>query len=269
MPSKPVWLDSFSEKMNSIFFKDKPFALPFGKGGWKDWEEQAKKKSPLGYFLADTFPDLINDYVLLPYHKFNDGMWWLRYRIGSKYTYFKINTGLEPGYYDADTRMLYGMFSLLVDYIEVERAWQQRLWNTPPDGDEKPVGFFERWNLRDAEAGLRYIDWETKLDDPSLPINEQNPHQAQAAREILALYKWWKAYEDRPDIHDASGWSAWCDKLRDNGVGFLEDDPNETAEDRAEKSQALSRSAEIEEAYEKEDEEMLIRLIKIRRSLWT
>jgi hypothetical protein len=32
---------------------------------------------------------------------------------------------------------------------------------------------------------------------------------------------------------------------------------------------ALKKTREIEEAYENEDEEMLIRLIKIRNSLWT
>jgi hypothetical protein len=32
---------------------------------------------------------------------------------------------------------------------------------------------------------------------------------------------------------------------------------------------ALDKSREIEEAYNKEDEEMMIRLIKIRESLWT
>ena len=32
---------------------------------------------------------------------------------------------------------------------------------------------------------------------------------------------------------------------------------------------ALDKTREIEEAYNKEDEEMMIRLIKIRQSLWT
>jgi hypothetical protein len=32
---------------------------------------------------------------------------------------------------------------------------------------------------------------------------------------------------------------------------------------------ALKKTHEIEEAYEKEDEDMMIRLIKIRNSLWT
>ena len=34
-------------------------------------------------------------------------------------------------------------------------------------------------------------------------------------------------------------------------------------------NQALEKTREIEQAYDQEDEEMLIRLIKIRKSLWT
>ena len=32
---------------------------------------------------------------------------------------------------------------------------------------------------------------------------------------------------------------------------------------------ALDKTHEIEEAYEREDEEMMIRLIKVRKALWT
>jgi hypothetical protein len=94
-------------------------------------------------------------------------------------------------------------------------------------------------------------------------------HQALAAQEILALYRWWReVYPNRPDIHDASGWSAYCEMRRNKGYDFL--DLEDKSEDEAAQCKtALDKTQEIEKAYDDEDEAMMIRLIKIRDSLWT
>jgi hypothetical protein len=94
-------------------------------------------------------------------------------------------------------------------------------------------------------------------------------HQALAAQEILALYRWWReVYPNRPDVHDASGWSAYCEMRRTKGYDFL--DLEDKSEDEAAQCKtALEKSNEIEKAYDDEDEAMMIRLIKIRDSLWT
>ena len=93
--------------------------------------------------------------------------------------------------------------------------------------------------------------------------------QGATAREILALYKWWtEVYPNRPDPHDAGGWSAYCDMRRNKGFHLL-DMESEDAEDAAICKTALDKTHEIEDAYRKEDEEMMIRLIKIREALWT
>jgi hypothetical protein len=98
---------------------------------------------------------------------------------------------------------------------------------------------------------------------------EEPTYQAKAAKEILELYTWWKeVYPNRPDVHDASGWSAYCDMRREKGYHLL-DMEDKSAEEKDMCNTALNKSREIEEAYNKEDEEMMIRLIKIRESLWT
>jgi hypothetical protein len=76
------------------------------------------------------------------------------------------------------------------------------------------------------------------LDNPNLHINSQSPQQAVTAREQLFLYNWWTV--TRPARPDPYG------NLVEAG-----------------------KYGEIEEAYEQEDEDMLHRLITIRRSLWT
>jgi hypothetical protein len=47
------------------------------------------------------------------------------------------------------------------------------------------------------------------------------------------------------------------------------DNENETPEERVEVMQMLDKTHEIEKQYNDQDEEMMIRLIKIRQSLWT
>ena len=85
------------------------------------------------------------------------------------------------------------------------------------------------------------------------------------------MYLWWKnVYPNRPDPHDASGWTEFCERCRESKVGgvlsWLDDKTEEEAE---ESRRILDRCHEIEEQYDTEDTEMLIRLIKVRQRLWT
>ena len=70
---------------------------------------------------------------------------------------------------------------------------------------------------------------------------------------------------------DASGWSQYCDDCRDQlGGGVLQmfkEHDNKTLKKQGDKAHKLLQK--IEAAYEKEDEEMMIRLIKVRHGLWT
>jgi hypothetical protein len=95
--------------------------------------------------------------------------------------------------------------------------------------------------------------------------------QAISAKEIKDLYTWWTVtYPNRPDPMDASGWSAHCDAMRVKYPGSMFSSLNtKDAEDRKASDKAHKLLQKIEKAYEKEDEAMLIRLIKIRDSLWT
>lgn len=106
----------------------------------------------------------------------------------------------------------------------------------------------------------------TPKDDPRYG---ELTHQAYSAMEIEALYKWWT--EERPkrvDSMEASGWSEYCDrKWRKNKSVF--DDLEDEEGEKVDTLPMLNMMNEIDDKYEKEDEEMMIRLIKIRQSLWT
>ena len=149
-------------------------------------------------------------------------------------------------WYDCDTRLFEAGFQILVDYVEDELAWMQLL-------NEGKDRWYSRWvpvpNAR--ERGLNILEWESQLGDDSIS-------QSESAREVRDLYLWYKdvrpnrvnPFEDVPDrlhVFDEDG--------------FMEHD--------AEYSKAVMAAFKTEESQEEEDTTQLVRLIKIRRSMWT
>lgn len=262
-----AWLKS---RFGVFVLKDKPRAAT--SRGWREWESSAKKEQPVAYFIHEVVIDGVKDFwkykIIGP---INNVRYAIRHRFFDRYNI--IHTRLKPDYYDCDTRMLHGMFELLVDFVEVEKAWMHVVFNE----DEQTRRKHPWWSrgitrfkaFRDQQAGLDHLVWEMSLDNPELPVTERSEHQAAAAREIFELYNWWKNIRpNRPDPHDATGWSAHCDKKREMGLDLLDFD-EEPADYRVESANILVKVREMEEAQEQEDTDMLIRLIKIRKSLWT
>jgi hypothetical protein len=106
--------------------------------------------------------------------------------------------------------------------------------------------------------------------EPTDPNYNKPTGQALRAREIKELYTWLTVtYRNRPDPYDASGWTAACEASRAANGGKLSfSTPKDPALKRA-SDKAHKLLQKIEAAYEKEDTEMMIRLIRIRDALWT
>jgi hypothetical protein len=129
----------------------------------------------------------------------------------------------------------------------------------------------------DWEAGLRHEQHET-LDDSLI---EKPTGQAIAASEIITLYLWWVDIRpNRPEPGDASGSYKAHEALTRSGYKWFSkptaDEPHlsEWAKDKDDPlyrvwSEKADLSHEIEERYHAEDEEMMKRLVAIRRSMWT
>jgi hypothetical protein len=171
-----------------------------------------------------------------------------------------------------------------VDFVEVESAWSHIAWGDKEARAKYDPPFWAagwwRWRTwRCPQAGIDHLDWAMSLvcdkdwgTDETSPDFGKPTSQAIRAKEIKELYTWWTVtYRARPDPHEASGWSDYCDRLReergDHGFGFGIKSKTPEIEDMGKR--ALERCGEIEAAYDAEDEEMMIRLIKIRDSLWT
>ncbi len=84
------------------------------------------------------------------------------------------------------------------------------------------------------------------------------------------MYTWWTdTYRNRPDPYEASGWTAYCEAAREANGGRLSFSADKSSELRKMSSVAMKKLHKMEEDYEKEDEAMMIRLIKVRHGLWT
>ena len=123
---------------------------------------------------------------------------------------------------------------------------------------------------------MAYLNWAKTLTNEEFLDDDKKSEavptsQALAALEIIELYTWWTVtYRNRPDPYEASGWTAYCEESRAaNGGSLSWSGHKDNPELRAKSDAALKALREMEEAYEKEEEEMMIRLIKIRQSLWT
>jgi hypothetical protein len=234
-----------------------PYALTSAE--WRAWHAEQRAQRPIAYWFCETLPDMLapvkQRFTGMPY---NLHMRWIN-------RYGVIRTGLPRTYHDGDTRMLHGMFAILVDFVEIEKAHMQYVFseNTDPRPwyARRPFRFLGH---RNPQAGLDYLAWEISLDDPNLG-NDSNPDQARAAREILELYTWWKHQRpQRPDAHDASGWTAYYQEHYENKQRDpLDEHPSEQS------GQLLQRLHEIEQAYDQQDQDQLVRLVKVRKHLWT
>jgi len=251
--------------------------------GWREWEQEGKAKYPIRFWIAEEALDAIQNFIWWPLDKIYDIKYYINNRwVSRTHSLTADPKDIRPGQWcDVGNRFLPCLFNELVDFVEIELAWWHIAW---ADKDEKKKyeapfwasGWFRWRTWRCPQAGLDNLDWQSKLrhtvndgwaeDDPNL--GELTP-QAKNALEILALYKWWtEVYRSRPDPHDAGGWTAYCDMRRAKGYNLLDMD-DKTPEEAKMAKTALDKTQEIEEAYNKEDEEMMIRLIKIRQSLWT
>lgn len=253
---------------------DKPSALPWGQ--WEVWDDDLKKARPVAYFLTETLPDWLErpgEWIVDP---IDDLIYYIRRRF--IYRTHLLETSLKPGrYYDLDTRILHGLFNSLVEYVEQEKAWNCIRFEEPEHRKKYNVPWWvDNWYVRWApwrcqRAGLDHLHWEMDLTGPG----EEN--QADSAREIYILYLWWKEIRSKRNISEDAweqcGLKDFYDRMDakygDGRWGIFSGKKVMTAAEQQEYSDLQEVNQKLEESWRQEDDQMLERLIKIRRSLWT
>jgi hypothetical protein len=255
--------------------------------GWMKWNKQAKKSHPFRYWLAEEGLDIIQKIIFYPSDKIYDLKYYINNRwVTRTHSLTAHVRDIRPGNWcDVGNRFLPCLFNELVDFVEIELAWWHIAWDE--DARNKFVapwwawGWFRWRTWRNAECGLANLDWQSKLvhdeqwGDKDSPDFGKPTHQAIKAQEILDLYTWWTVERPkRVDPHEASGWTAYCDERREEkdedgeSIGLFGRE-EKTLEEKERVSKMLDECTKIEQAHETEDEDMMIRLIKVRNGLWT
>lgn len=241
---------------------------------WRIWERSARHKR-FRYWLAEKGLDYLQNFLNWPKNRLNA----LRHYCDNRWIVktHALTSHLKPGqWHDFDTRMLHSAFDSLVDFVEIEQAWHHLACS---DQNKKHrIYCFRRW--RNPEAGMEHLDWAASLLQDEDWVGKNDPNfgkptpQALAATETIALYRWWKeARPKRTDPMDSSGWSDYCDKRRKN-TQAQDDDirldiEDETDEEKALAHEILAICHKIKYEQDEEDSNMLIRLVNLRKNLWT
>jgi hypothetical protein len=248
---------------------------------WNAWNKLARKAHPYRYWMAEEALGKIQDGVTWP----TRSLYGIKYYLVNRYvtkTHALTSTLKRGQWHDVSERMLHAPFDELVDFVEIETAWMHIAWADEEDKAKykapwNATGPFRLRTWRCPEAGIDHLKWSASLvmdEDMGVDKDSENygklTSQATGAQEILDLYYWWKhARATRPDPYEASGWSAHCAARRideeDDGI-FTSD---RTPEQKAESRRCMDELGRLEAEYEAEDEAMLIRLMKVLRSLWT
>ncbi|CAB4126018.1 hypothetical protein UFOVP181_220 [uncultured Caudovirales phage] len=249
---------------------------------WHEWENEAKGYNPIRYWIAEEGLDYIANVVyFIP-----DTLYDIKCHINNRWV-DRTNAlvahprDIKPGtWHDVGNRFLPCLFNALVDFVEIELAWWHIVWN-----DEMKKKFHAPWYARgwfkfsfwrSPECGLANLEWQRNLvfdedwlskDDPK--FGKPTP-QAEKAQEILDLYHWWTVTRPaRPDPYEVSGWTAYCRLCEEQPGGMFASIAREDPKLKKMSTKAHKILNKMEADYEKEDEAMMIRLIKVRHGLWT
>lgn len=217
---------SCSKFADIIRGEKKPFALSFD--DWDVWKEKQRKERPWRYWMSDTVLRKLQNLIYYPSDFWHSMRCYLRNRFITQT--HNLKTGLKKGeWHDLDTRILYGLFNELVEFVEIELSHLSK-W----DRNKK----YKFKNGRCIEAAYDYFEWANNLA-------EDYGSQKEDSIKIKELYEWWT--KQRP----------------------YRDDPLMTITKTSHGKEYYKLIDDIEKDYEKEDTAKLIELIKIRRSLWT
>ena len=114
-------------------------------------------------------------------------------------------------------------------------------------------------NGRCVDAAYDYFKWANNLKQKNQSGKRVLSEQAKTSRKIKKLYEWWKYKRpNRLSPMEKSGWDKIYDSMELNDF--------QTPKNA---HKYYMKLVKIEEAYEQEDEDMMVELIKIRRHLWT
>lgn len=174
-------------------------------------------------------------------NRIHRAIWRARHRIDPRHRYHVVDTGLRPGYHDPEILMLHASFALLRRHVERRMG-----------GIVALDAFTE---------GLR------RRPDPNAPDGLQE-RQADDQTEMAVLYRWWTealpALKARRKELSHALYGERRMRFRKEGSGLMRIDmrPFEDGE-----KPLFEELRELERRIDREEQEMLHRLVEIRPAL--
>jgi hypothetical protein len=237
-------LDEWWDKL----WKPKSLVTPFAATSeeWDAWTNNYRSKHPFRFFMTEKVPLEIRVF----YRRFiSEPIWWIKYRTTHRYNF--IRTGLKPGWYEYDELIEKSLIFALKDHIETEMST-----------------FYNEYD--DIPEDKRYEFIIQKREKFIAELKEDESHQAISEQEQLDIYKWIKTdYETWKDAHDEVGLDAFYDKMKTLGLNrkgsllFSYPEPYDS-----ELHELFKKVWELEDRRRQEVDAMLLRIVKVRHSLW-
>ena len=234
-------------------------------GTWKLQGELYKRRNPIRYFFTE--------HVLWGLGQLTDfrGFGYWLYNISTKSHISE--TGLKPGkYHGRDEVMLYSIFGIIVDYVEVECAYEWVFCNS---------------------SKYRFTPWQkfkhnfTKFRNPKFgveflceSVNGTSLERLEFDHRVLQLYKWWTFDRPRrilPDVFSVQKTEhleSYIDELFktdslmvDMSIDDIHDKYPELVDSQKEIYEECERAELLQQWYDAEDQFMAKRAIDIRLQL--
>ena len=217
------------------------------------WDKAAKEAHPLRYWLAETLLYKLVALINWPGKSIHH----LVYRINNRWIARTHALTAHPKaiprgeWRDVGDRFLPCMFNELVNFVEIENprfqvGGNRERWKEYGRPWIHHFFFLSTW--RCPKAGIDHLKWQATLtnEDHLREGEEVGPSaQARAAMEILKLYTWWKEIiPARNSAEEAGDWDSYYELRRSKGFDS------------------------VPIGDEDEEEQMMVRLIRIRRALW-
>lgn len=174
----------------------------------------------------------------------HDAKLWVLYRT-TRRDCWTVPTNLSPGYYDCDTLMLHGCMGLLCRYVEIE------------SGGDTGLEKFTNELLEPGSEG----------HGPRELVESQAERQSEA----IQIYRWWKVQKPKDEgrresllMHLYGNRPLVTKPVMDGKLHEI------VPPERDESDEVLHvEFRALEDKIDNDEQEMLRRLITIRRSLWT
>lgn len=162
----------------------------------------------------------------------SDIIWAIVHRVHPSHQYHLIRLdGLRPGYHDIDVRMLHGVMSLVVSYVEAQRGGSEKMRET----------------AKELRAEFKAQPWGGESTEQHLE------NQLLRDDRIIQIYEYWT--KTRPMLIEKE--EALLLELFTPG-----------AKPFGHASPSYSELAELRERLEREDTDFMIEAVKLRGSMW-